>query len=255
MDTITILSIFAFIVILVGLVILREKSDQRFEVKNPDIVLALIIPTIILFATGKIKRFEFGDLSVESAWIDAAQAEINTQITQLNTSLPIQAAQSHAKMSVSEIPKLIENKTQILTFKLGQGNYYAPAITEYFSELYKTPDFKYLLITETDGTFWCIADAKKLAELNTKGVQRFSYRKFTQWLNSGNKESLATLPGFISINNAVIDSMDKIRVLEKMEINNIDQLPAINDQGIFIGMVDRSRLVSSLVLDVSARLK
>ena len=59
MDMISIIAVVAFVGVFVALMILRDKSGNRFEVRNPDIVLALILTVIILFATGKIQSFEF----------------------------------------------------------------------------------------------------------------------------------------------------------------------------------------------------
>lgn len=252
---VSVVSVVIFIVVIVLLMIIRDRSGDRFEVRNPDIMLALILPVIILFATGSIQSFQFGDFKVESAFVNAAQAKVKTQVTELNTGLPVQAIKRNEKRGVNEIPQLIQAKTEVLSFTLGQGNYYGPAIDEYLRKLTATPYLKYILITEPDGSFWCLADANKLAAMNQNSSTRISYAKFARWLNTSDKEALqAALPGFLSVEDAVLQTSDKSEVLAKMEAKNVDQLPALDETGKFVGMVDRGRLLSSLILDVTAAL-
>jgi len=48
---------------------------------------------------------------------------------------------------------------------------------------------------------------------------------------------------------------DKFEALLKMEELNVDWLPAVNDQQRFAGIVERSRLMASLLIDVTQSLK
>ena len=51
MDTLLIV-IVAFVIVLAILVLVRAKTDSKFEVKNTDIILALVPIALFLFLTG-----------------------------------------------------------------------------------------------------------------------------------------------------------------------------------------------------------
>lgn len=48
---------------------------------------------------------------------------------------------------------------------------------------------------------------------------------------------------------------DKKTVLEKMENLGLEILPVVSEKGKFLGVVDRSRLTSSLIIDMANKLK
>ena len=255
MDTVALISMVAFFGVLIILVIIREKSGTRFEIKNTDLMLALIVPVFILFVSGKIDSFEFGDLKVQAAIVKASETKVKTQINILETGVPIEAVKKHAKRGVKEIPRLVKAKTEVLTFELGQGNYYGPAIKKYIEELGKTQHFKYLLITERDGSFWGLSDATRFVAPQQGYVADITPQQLAHWLNSGNQSKLRQLPGFISKEYSISQSMNKSDVLTKMEQLHVEQLPAVDDNGKFIGVVDRSRVLASMMLEITSKLR
>jgi len=255
MDTIALISMVAFFGVLIILVILREKSGTRFEIKNTDLMLALIVPAFILFASGKIESFKFGDLKVQAAIVNAAETKVKTQIKKLETGVPLEAVIKHAKRGVQEIPRLVEAKTEVLTFVLRQGNYYGPAIKKYIEELGKTQYFKYLLIIERDGSFWGLSDATKFVASQQGYVENITPQQFADWLNSGNESKLRRLPGFISKEYSISQSMNKSDALTKLEQLHVEQLPAVDENGKFVGVVDRSRVLASMMLEITSELR
>ena len=68
-------------------------------------------------------------------------------------------------------------------------------------------------------------------------------------------QRLAELPGFVGLETAVSQKADKREALAKMERLSVDWLPVVNPRNEFVGVVDRSRLTASLVLDVATSLK
>jgi CBS-domain-containing membrane protein len=53
----------------------------------------------------------------------------------------------------------------------------------------------------------------------------------------------------------VTETTDKAHALQAMESLNIDTLPVINQEKQFVGIVNRSRVTASLILDVAKALK
>lgn len=247
------ISVGTFIAILGILVLLRAKNS-KYEVRPTDIVVAVLPIAIFLLVTGKIQKFEFGEFKIESAFVKAATSSIASQVTPLR-SLPSEPVRIDPKLGVNEIPHLIERKTEGLLFRLGHGGYWGPAIEEYLGSLVKYPFLRYIIMEDKDGTFFAVANARELTALLMSANPTYTSKEFAEWLNSSDKSSLKKLPGFISSESAVSETTDKSQALELMESLNADNLPVINKDKRFSGIVNRSRLTASLIIDVAKQLK
>jgi CBS-domain-containing membrane protein len=73
--------------------------------------------------------------------------------------------------------------------------------------------------------------------------------------SDADKLKLAQLPSFVPSSDAVTKKSDKRDVLDRMEKSGRDWLPVVNAQGQLDGIVDRSRLTASMILDVTNQLK
>lgn len=243
----------AFLLILALMVGMRLRNS-KFEVKTTDIILALFPLVIYLLQSGKIKELSFGDLTIKTAFVEASGSKIESQVAPL-TGLPSRKISMDPKRGVGEIPRLIAKKTEGLKFYLNYPGYYGPAIKEYITELTRHPFLKYIILEKEDGTFFGLADARAFNALIANRNADINSNKFADWLIQGNEDELRTLPGFISQNQAVYSTMDKGQVLQRMEDMNVDVLPSLSPDKKFVGVVDRSRLTASLIIDVTHRLK
>ncbi|MEW5767036.1 MAG: CBS domain-containing protein [bacterium] len=255
MDTTVGLSIGSFVLILAVLVLLRARNS-RFEVKPADIVVAVLPIVVFLLVTGKLQKFEIGEsgVKIETAFVKAHASAIVSQVTPL-TGLPSEPIRLDPKRGVEDIPQLIARKTEGLLFRLGHGGYWGPAIEEYFRMLARQPFLKYLVIENPDGTFFALADARELTGLFQAERPPYTAREFAEWLNATNRDALARLPGFIASQYAVTKETDKGQALRRMEALNVDTLPVVDDKRRFAGIVNRSRLTASLLIDVSENLE
>ena len=156
---------------------------------------------------------------------------------------------------MEEIPQLIQRKTEGLLFRLGHGGYWGAAIEQYLVLLVNQPFLKYLILENPDGTFFAMANARELTALLQAKPPPYTAQQFAEWLNAGNREALALLPGLIAAQNAVTKETDKGQALQKMEALNIDTLPALDEKKRFVGIVNRSRLTASLLIDVARNLE
>ncbi|UCE06893.1 MAG: CBS domain-containing protein, partial [bacterium] len=195
-----------------------------------------------------------GDLKIQTAFLEASRTPITNQVTPLKQ-LPVESVRMDAKRGVEEIPRLISSKTEALYFELGYGRYYGPAIEQYLTRLSEYPFFKYITIRDSDRKFIGMADAKELNMIFSDYNAGFSSHDFARWINESEIASLSKLPGFVSAKDAIKKDTDKQTVLEKMEKLNIEILPVIDEQDRFSGIVDRSRLTASLIIDVANKVK
>jgi len=253
MDLILIVSLLAFTVVIGLLVWLRTSTDNKFEIKNSDIVLALLPVVLILFLSGKIESFEFGDLKVKAAFEQASSKEIDSEVNLLK-GIPVRELETDTKGGVSKIPELIQNKTESLEFRLGHGGYYWSAIRDYFEALQSHSLLKYVIINNNDGTFFGMYEADQLVNYLEAERSDVRYSEFETFLNQSNGDGLMELPGFISADRAVNNEVDRSNALTEMESNNLNFLPVVDEENKLQGIVERSRLTASLILDVTRQL-
>lgn len=253
MELILIFSLLAFAAVIGLLVWLRASTDNKFEIKNSDIILALLPVVLILFLSGKIESFEFGDLKVKAAFEQASSKEIESQVNLLK-GIPVRELETDSKESVSKIPQLIKNKTESLEFRLGHGGYYWSAIRDYFNALRSHSLLKYVIINDNDGSFFGMYEANLLVNYLEADNSTSRYQEFETFLNQSNTEGLLELPGFISADRAVSYEANRSKALTDMESSNLNFLPVVNEAKELQGVVERSRLTASLILDVTQQL-
>lgn len=161
------------------------------------------------------------------------------------------------KGGVDRIPKLIERKTEALEFRLGHGGYWGPAIQMYFESLDAYAFLRYAIIHHKDGTLFGVFEAKYLLRYFREQGEN-AYHSFARHLNKPSEQSLQRLkdlPGFISGEYAVTSDANKRSVLEEMEKLKRDTLPVVDSNRRFVGMVDRTQLTASLIIDVAKKLE
>jgi hypothetical protein len=157
------------------------------------------------------------------------------------------------KMGVERLPELIRRKTEALEFQLGFRGYWGPAIEQYFETLGKRGFLKYVLIYERDKSLFGIYDSSSLqAFIQDQGTE--GYQKFSDNLKKGDvvsKNKLKKLPGFISVDDAVKPETDQLTCLEAMDRLDSDFLPVVDENRKYVGMVERSKITTSLIIDVT----
>jgi hypothetical protein len=252
MDSTIAYSVGSFIIILVLLVLLRAKNS-RVEVKPSDIVVAVVPVLVFLLVSGKLQKFEVGEggVKIETAFVKASNSAIVSQVV----GLPTESVATDAKAGIGMIPQLVEHKTEGLRFQIGSGSYYGPAIQEYLAQLTKAPFLKYLIVENSDGTFYCIANARELATSLQSPAPPYRADDVARWINTGDPAGLARLPGYVPSSSALGRQADKGQALQKMESANADTLPVVDEKKHFVGVVNRSRLTASLLIDVAKSLE
>lgn len=248
--------------LLVIAVLLRARFGDKCELKTIDLVLIILPLLFVLLITGKLKVLDaFGvKADFSELFADAAKTNIEQQLEgerSPGVDEVVHMLEMAAKGGVREIPQLMEKKTEALVFRLGHGGYYGPAIQQYFDALYASSYLQYLIILDDKGKLYGIYDALDVAVyFRTEGEG--AYRNFERWLNRPDDSSLRSLrrlPGFIAAEQAVPRGMSKREVLKRMDTLRVNSLPVVDEAGFFVGMVERSRLTASLILEVADRLE
>jgi CBS domain-containing protein len=247
--------------LLVGSVLLRVFSKGKYEIKTIDLVFIIVPLLFVGLATGKLHGLDFFGVKVDftEIWANAADTQIEQQVSTVPVWLvedAIEMIETAERGGMHEIPRLIEQRTQALAFRLGMGRYDRRVIKKYFDDLYGSSYLRYVVINHSDGTLYGMYDAADLiAYLRTLGEG--GYHTFEIMLNQGDeraKEGLARLPGFVSSERAVTAETSKRDALQAMEELKLDSLPVSDSAGRFIGTVERAKLTTSLILAVTKKL-
>ncbi len=201
-----------FAVVLALLVALRAKTGNRIDIKNSDIVLALVPVALWLFLTGKIQEFAFGEVKIVAAIKVAAKAPVGPQVSKLTLDTVREPVRTMTKGGPEVIPQMINTKS---------------------------------------GSFFGIADARQIAQIIRESSPRFNATNLADWLNEGNKTELEALPGFISSAEALHKNDDKQKALERMNSLDAQVLPVLDEAGRFDGIVDRSKLTASILTEIA----
>lgn len=246
------------LVVLVSVVGLRSLSAGRIEVRLPDAIIATIAAALMLLMTGRINKLIVGTegITVETAR-EAILSASKQSVTPQVSPLPVAQVEQALKGGIAEIPDLVRRQVQALEFVFGAGSYNAAAMQQYLETLSKYSFFRFVVFFNSDMTLFGMMDARKLlATLENPGTGQ-NFASLAALVNSGtadDKAQLAKLPGFVPASAAVKPDTNKRDVLQQMETKNVDWLPVLKPNNQLQGIVDRSRLVASLILDVTTQL-
>lgn len=241
----------AFFLVIVVLATLRAKLGSKFDTKNGDIILALIPVVLWLLASGTIKEFAFGDLKIVAAIQEASQSSVESQVA----TLPIEDVRMGVKGGVGNIHHLIDKKTEALGFQMGHGRYLGTAIEEYLKVLTAYPYLRYVVVNDEEGDFLGMTDARQMAAFFRQKNSRYSADWMAKCLNESDVKKILTIPGLITLKDAVTTTTEAQSVLTRMNELKAESLPVVDGEGKFAGMIQRSELTASMLIDIAGRLE
>jgi len=174
---------------------------------------------------------------------EVISSSVDKQVSKLEfTAMPLHKLDVAMKGSIDDIPRIKAQKNPILGFQI-KYEYDKDAIRKYLEEL---PRLRHLVFTGENGSFIGMSEVSKIKDL--------SFDKFVQSISAGDIEEIKkTVPGFIGISVKVSDN--KKTALETMQSLDVGALPVVDENNIFMGIVDRSRLNASLLLDLSKKIE
>ncbi len=248
-----IVSAFA-LALLIALVTLRAVSKGRFEVKLSDAIIAVIPVVLWLVISQRITKLVLG---TEGITVETAREAIVKASTQpIKSQVPVVRVATAQKGGLGDIARLAKEGVEGLEFTVGRAVYAAPVVRGYLTTLSEYPFFKYVLYQDPQGRLVGMTDARKLTTFlrQNEAQDRFAWDRFADAVNSGNMSVPRTAPGFVAAEQAVARDADKRTVLKRMEELGAEWLPVVDANRRFVGVVERSRLTASLILDVADQL-
>ncbi len=244
------------ILVLAFVVGVRAVSRGNVEIRLNDAVIAVLAAFLVLFMSGRIDKFVVSSqgVTVESAKraILAASAQ---PIRQQVSPLPVAPIEESLKGGADMIPSVVARGVGSLDFLLGANAYVPQVVQKYLETLSAYPFFRFVTLLTPDGRVAGFIDARRLLAALQARAQGQSFESFAAAVNRGDTAQLAKLPGFLPAAAAVTPQSDKREVLARMEKLGTDWLPVLGPDGKLAGVVDRSRLTASLILDVANQLQ
>lgn len=243
----TAVAVLVVIALVAVLTALRARTGNKFDIKTSDIALALVPVALWMLFTDRIKELTVGDVKIVTAFREASASPVKNQVTPL----PVADVRMDPKEGVGQIPALLRKRTEALSFRLGYGGYYGPAIADYLARLSQSPTFRYVVVTESDGKFLGMIDARQLSALLAGSGNQAD--EFAHHLNRNDAAAIAGMSGFIPRGKAITKDVDKREALVQMESLDVQVLPVVDDAGRFVGIVDRSKLTASILIEIAEK--
>ncbi len=244
--------------IVAGLVILRGKSDGKFDAKPTDVLIAVSFVILWMFMSGHIEKMVVGGegvtLQTSDAILKASKQNITDAVSLVSLTGAFAVARHDAEKTVSEA---VANRAKALEYQLGVNRYSADAIRRELDVLTQYVFFEYVVLSNVDGSLFGVINAHKLVRILAREPGPYSWEDFVSFINEAKPEDLEALrgvPSFVDGKLAVTDRLSKDEVLTRMGKTQRNWLPIVSENRRFLGVVSQSQLTASMILDVTKRL-
>ena len=232
----------SFSLILLALIIINAKINGGFKIETSWIALALSPAIIWLISTGQLSEFSgFGlGLKLKQASANPFSLKLDGDMIE-PSSIPMDEKEGPYK-----IKKFIENRIPALVFKLYKEGYYSNQMTiEYLEQLTQYEFFKYAVFIVNDNSqFRGLMSARVLLNQMTK--DRLNLKEIIE------KGAIERLDGIVTV--SISNNGTKREALKEMYDEKISELPVIDESKQFVGIVERDKLASSILLQIVAQL-
>jgi len=226
--------IVSFFVILFLIALINYKLNKEFKIETSWLALSLAPVVIWLITTQQLSEFSGFGLAFKLNKVTATPVSL-----QLDGDLiQPEAISSDAKEGVGKIDIFKRERVSAITLEVGKRDYYLDsAIQRYLTELTPQTFFKYVLFLDKNGKFrGMIWGDKLLEEMSHRNIE------LVDLLESND------ISGISGINMAsVATGSSKQAALQIMDKHGLSELPVVDENGYFIGVVERNKITSSIV--------
>lgn len=230
-----------FFAVLVGLVLLNLRINKNFRIEGTWVAVALAPAVIWLLTTGQLS--ELAGFGLEVKLRRAAEEPVRNSFE----TLPIQpvALESRSKEGFDTLRRMIEDRTPGLKFELRRKGYYSEsAILTYLDKLTEYPFFRYALFVNQDGTF--------AGMMGGEGLLSYIQQNRGNIVPVIEAGDIGKLPGILL--DPVQSGSSKKDALAVFQSTDSPVLPVVDPRRVFAGVVYRDRIISDILLELTARI-
>ena len=232
----------SFFGLLTLITLINAKINGGFKIETSWIAIALAPTVIWLLSSGQLAELSSFGMAFKLREAIARPFSLNLEGTRIEPEI----LPADEKESMAAIPRFIEKRIPAMSMQIGRQGYYSNwAINEYLTRLTSHEFFRYVVFKDANGKFVALVPARTLYEqIRTQNIDIVSIVE---------KGDISALNGVIT--ESVSTLSNKREVLEKMAKESVAELPVVDDEKRFIGVIDRDKLTSSVVLDLVAEKK
>ena len=234
-------TIIAAIVVALILVALA-CAGQSYETNW--ILIAILPVAFWLFFSGRISTFKAFGVELQAVIRQASVETIRDRDLILHGSQELTLIKPRQKADVGRIEQYVQQRLPALSFDLRRKNYYtAYAIQQYLNALSRHGFFKWVVFRDHNngGRFAGLIPARNLQMLGG------NYGALQSLVEQGEVEDL---PGFIGPEFALRLTTTKGHAIERFADTDFDDLPVVDPQGRFVGVLNRGKLQSRLLASI-----
>lgn len=224
----------SFFIILTGIAYINFRLNGEFKIETSWLALGLTPVIIWLLTTQQLSEFSGFGLAFKLNKVKAKPVSLKYDGDKINP----EHISRDTKAGLGKIELFKANKVAAVTLEVGRQRYYSnSAIKSYLRELTQFAFFKYVLFQDKNNKFKGIIPATEM--LNQMENQRLNLVKV---IESGD---ITTIQGVSTV--ALPSDSSKQRALQVIEESGLPELPVVDDSGSFVGVVERSKITSSIV--------
>jgi len=227
----------SFFLVLLILILINAKVNGGFKIETSWLGISLCPVILWLLATGQLAEFTGFGLAFKLNQVSAKPVSLNLEGDRIEPApVPLEE-----KEGLARLPELVKHRIAALALQVNRRGYYSnAAIRQYLEELTRYTFFHHVVFTETDGKFRGIMPARDLLD-----QMRQKDLDLVKLIEEGALDRLVgvqTMP--ITTNSSKRDA------LKKMDDQQLSEVPVVNEAGRFVGMVERDKLTSNILLQL-----
>ncbi|MEM6746158.1 MAG: hypothetical protein AAF608_01930 [Pseudomonadota bacterium] len=255
----TVLAIGLFVIVVSVIVGTRWRASNSFEVTLKDAAVASIPAVLVFAAAGQVQRVVLAPDGVEVSFVGAFVDAVHAPVTRQIVPLTYESLGEAEKGSIPALDDFVSNETPVLTYTLGNRYYDADVTIAYFYRLSTTSSFRYVVFKDDRGAVVEMCDGPSLAQAIRASQSSDGYflaQRFVDSVIEGEVPSFAREAAVcVPRAEAIATTADKAETLKRFDNANREWLPVLEDDGQLAGVVERSHVTSSVLIDVLARLE
>ena len=224
----------SFFIILITISIINFKVNGEFKIETSWLALSLTPVVIWLLTTHQLSEFSGFGLAFKLNKVTSTPVSLKLDGDKIT---PEQVSHDE-KEGLGKIDRFIKNKVAAITLEVGRQGYYVnSAIKSYLRELTQYSFFKYVIFQNKKGEFQGIIPADEMLEkMQDRSVD------LVQAIESGD---ISNIEGVSTV--SVPSGSSKQKALQVIDEHGLSELPVIDESKSFIGVVERSKITSSIV--------
>lgn len=239
----------SIIFLLVGILVILLLHNMN--ITGDTLIIAFLLVPIIIWAvmSGRIKTFKAGDLEATfNEPVRNMMKMVGTSISNADTHVTTISKTAPAMLSsiINDLKTEVdEDQPIVMVIRLGQGiQYDLGAMREYIDGLSHFRNFRFLVFLK-DEKFVAYMPARVALRIFTK-TSISNESDFLNLINTSQEDVLRQSPGVIL---ETVGQKDSIQgALEKMLKQNLEALVVVDDHDKFIGVLERSEVLSRMML-------